>query len=231
MAGAIARANGVRGGGDMALRRDQIDVLLDDMEAAIRTRHRQDPRDPTLASDLVAQTRELLRKVDLEHHVRICDYVQQLILGMECPDDPAGALSGQSTLVRAASARGWVPDLGISLVDDPFDLDAYASDDAAVSAHQDPGCEEAPPATAEQGRRERERRLGAPPQANLRDGLTARQLATLDTMAAFGWTLEFVRRPMFMPAQPVAFDRNRQRFVVVDEDGVAAEDPDVQLRA
>jgi hypothetical protein len=214
----------------MTLRCEQIDVLLDNMEAATWIRHRQNPRDPTLARDLVAQTRALLRTVDLEHHVRICDHVQQLILGMECPDDPAGArLSGEPTFMHAASARAWVPDLGIPLVDDPFDLDAYPGDDDAPVAGEDDGEEGSPAAT--QRRRERERRLGVDSRASLRTGLTAKQLATLDTMALFGWTLEFVRRPMFLPLQPVAFDRNRQRFVVVDADGIAAEDPDVQLRA
>ena len=215
----------------MTLRCEQIDVLLDNMEAATWIRHRQNPRDPTLARDLVAQTRALLRTVDLEHHVRICDHVQQLILGMECPDDPAGArLSGEPTLMHAASARAWVPDLGIPLVDDPFDLDAYSGDDDAPVADS-ADSQESPPAAGEQRPRERERRLGADSRTSLRAGLTPRQLATLDTMALFGWTLEFVRRPMFQPPQPVAFDRNRQRFVVVDADGVAAEDPDVQLRA
>ncbi|SRR5690606_14718813 len=222
----------------MALLKEQIDALLESMEANARRRHRENPGDPALAQDLVAQTKALLRTVELEHHLHICDHVQHLLLTMDVDEraDDRVAVPPIMPIQHAATASGGVPELGIPLLDDPFDLDAYASD--APAANLAPAAEVAagsemtaaglptPPPVRD------ERRAGEPPdQAQLRAGLTAPQLATLDTMAVFGWTLEFVRRPMFLPPQPVAFDRNRQRFVVVDADGHAHEDPSVRIRA
>ena len=222
----------------MALLKEQIDALLESMETSARRRHRENPGDPALAQDLVAQTKALLRTVELEHHLHICDHVQHLLLTMDV-DERADDREPAPPVMRiqhAASACGGVPELGIPLLDDPFDLDAYACDVPAANLEPDgevaDGSEvteaglPAPPPVRD------ERRAGRrPDQAQLREGLTASQLATLDTMAVFGWTLEFVRRPMFLPPQPVAFDRNRQRFVVVDADGHAHEDPSVRIRA
>ncbi len=64
----------------------------------------------------------------------------------------------------------------------------------------------------------------------LKAGLTPRQLGTMATMEQFGWTLKFVRRPMFMPSIPVVFDRGRQRYAVIEEDGSINEDPGFKIR-
>lgn len=232
----------------MTLPREQIDVLLERMDAEARRRHRENPGDAALAQDLVAEARALLRTVALEHHLHICDHVQHLLLTLDGDDLPA-APAGEPpvpALQHAVSAQGGVTPLGIALVDDPFDLDAYdlgacdgdepgmdAFGDACAAACDescDPAGTAAQPEPAAATAMDRERRRSARP-TDLRDGLTPKQLATLDTMAQFGWTLEFVRRPMFMPPQPVAFDRNGQRFVVVDADGQAQEDPSVRIRA
>ncbi|HET7656041.1 MAG TPA: hypothetical protein VFK18_03490 [Luteimonas sp.] len=217
----------------MALLKEQIDALLESMEANARRRHRENPGDPALAQDLVAQTKALLRTVELEHHLHICDHVQHLLLTMDVDERAADRDAGpqQVRIEHAASAGGVVPQLGIPLVDDPFDLDAYACDAPAANGAAEADAVAEAEAPAPSPVRD-ERRADCPPsQAQLRAGLTAPQLATLDTMAVFGWTLEFVRRPMFLPPQPVAFDRNRQRFVVVDADGHAHEDPSVRIRA
>lgn len=77
----------------------------------------------------------------------------------------------------------------------------------------------------------RERRRDAPmdPEA-LREGLTAAQAKALETLEQFGWTLRFVRRPMFMDPVPVAFDRDGEKWVVIEPDGRLNEDPGFRIR-
>jgi len=77
----------------------------------------------------------------------------------------------------------------------------------------------------------RERRRGAPldPGA-LRDGLTPAQLKALLTLEQFGWTLKFVRRPMFLEPVPVAFDRDGEKWVVIEPDGRLDENPGFNIR-
>jgi hypothetical protein len=209
----------------MTLQRDQIDVLLDNLERTARSRYRDNPDDPTLSRDIVDQTRALLRTVELDHHLHICDYAQHLLLTIG-QDAPAPE---QPAIMHAVSAHGEVANLGIPLLDDPFDLDAYLSGEADQDTCADV---DAAGSREEQiARDERRRAAAAADAAELRRGLSAQQLATLDTMALFGWKLEFVRRPMFQPPVPVALDRNRQRFVVVAPDGSAGEDPEVRIRA
>lgn len=64
----------------------------------------------------------------------------------------------------------------------------------------------------------------------LRAGLSPQQVATLDTMKAFGWELRFVRRKLFQPPIPVVFDRRRERFAVVEIDGNINESPGFRIR-
>lgn len=77
----------------------------------------------------------------------------------------------------------------------------------------------------------RERRRGAPldPDA-LREGLTPAQLKALVTLEQFGWTLKFVRRPMFLDPVPVAFDRKGEKWVVIEPDGSLNEEPGFKIR-
>ena len=77
--------------------------------------------------------------------------------------------------------------------------------------------------------RERRRSGDLDPQA-LREGLTAAQAKALQTLEQFGWTLKFVRRPMFMDPVPVAFDRNGEKWVVIEADGSLNENPGFKLR-
>lgn len=80
-----------------------------------------------------------------------------------------------------------------------------------------------------------ERRRQTEPEraAALRRGLTAAQLATLQTLEGFHWRLEFVRRPLFRHPLPVVFDRSRSRhrFVVIEPDGGINETPLVRVRS
>lgn len=76
---------------------------------------------------------------------------------------------------------------------------------------------------------DRERRKqGA--QAALRGGLAPQQLATLRTLQEFGWTLRFVRRPMFLDPVPIVFSADGARFLVLEPDGSINEDPGFKLR-
>jgi hypothetical protein len=229
----------------MTLQRAQIDVLLGDLEATAWRRHRADPADPTLSRDIVHQARALLRVAALDEHLHICDCAQHLLLriGGDAEHEaaqPAAASPAGAIQHAVQPTRERVPDLGIALVDDPFDLDAYAPADvpaepadAAVGAGTVAvTMVPAPyPVRVIAPVRDAERRgAGDADLRALRRGLTAQQLQTLDTMSHFGWTLCFVRRPMFQPPVPVAFDRNRERFVVVEADGSIDDTPELRIR-
>lgn len=77
-----------------------------------------------------------------------------------------------------------------------------------------------------------ERRKGAPKMddATLLAGLTPEQQATIHTMETFHWRLNFVRRPLFKTPVPVLFNREGDRYVVVNEDGTIDENPALKLR-
>lgn len=77
-----------------------------------------------------------------------------------------------------------------------------------------------------------ERRKGAPKMddATLLAGLTPEQQATIHTMETFHWRLKFVRRPLFKIPIPVLFNREGDRYVVVNEDGTIDEQPVLKLR-
>ena len=77
-----------------------------------------------------------------------------------------------------------------------------------------------------------ERRKGAPKMddATLLAGLTPEQQATIHTMETFHWRLKFVRRPLFKIPVPVLFNREGDRYVVVNEDGTIDETPALKLR-
>ena len=76
-----------------------------------------------------------------------------------------------------------------------------------------------------------ERRKGAPKMddATLLAGLTPEQQATIHTMETFHWRLKFVRRPLFKIPVPVLFNREGDRYVVVNEDGTIDETPALKL--
>jgi len=64
----------------------------------------------------------------------------------------------------------------------------------------------------------------------LRKGLTPAQLDALGTLEHFGWTLRFVRRPMFLDPIPVLFHRDGKRFVVLEADGTLNENSGLVIR-
>lgn len=205
----------------MTLQREQIDAVLDDIATSAMQRVRADPDDSAVSQQVVERTRQLLREVSIEHHLHICDTAQHLLLtlGLDDDDEDEGEMPPPNVLDDPA-------DVSLELLDDPFDVDAFVSGDAREDAGEAAATDCAPVAV-EQDRRGQ---VDAAGEAALRRGLTDKQLATLDTMSHFGWALRFVRRPMFLPPVPVAFDRNRQRYVVVEPDGSVDEDPGLQIR-
>lgn len=66
--------------------------------------------------------------------------------------------------------------------------------------------------------------------AGLRAGLNRAQLDALATLEQLGWTLRFVRRPLFQQPIPVVFRRDGGKFVVIESDGSLNETPDFQIR-
>ena len=80
-------------------------------------------------------------------------------------------------------------------------------------------------------RPERRHIAGKPAPEQLREGLTAPQLVTLEALEIFRWRLAFVRRPLFQPPLPVLFDQDDTRHVVIREDGTLDEEPALKLRA
>lgn len=64
----------------------------------------------------------------------------------------------------------------------------------------------------------------------LRAGLTRQQLDALATLEQFGWTLRFVRRPMFLDPIPVVFRADGEQFIVLEADGSLNENPGFKIR-
>ncbi len=66
--------------------------------------------------------------------------------------------------------------------------------------------------------------------ARLRALLNEDQLMTLVELEQFGWSLKFVRRPLFQPSVPVVIDADRKRYAVLEADGTLNEHPAFSIR-
>ncbi len=76
-----------------------------------------------------------------------------------------------------------------------------------------------------------ERRRAPPPDtASLRAGLTPEQDRAIATLEQLGWSLRFVRRPLFRDPVPVLFERNGERWIAVEGDGRLDENPAFAIR-
>lgn len=64
----------------------------------------------------------------------------------------------------------------------------------------------------------------------LRAELNEAQRETLDILERYGWSLKFVRRPLFQPSVPVVFDADRHAFGVLEADGRLNEHPPFEIR-
>lgn len=78
---------------------------------------------------------------------------------------------------------------------------------------------------------QRERRTGQPPvPPDIGSHLTDLQRAALARVESFGWSVEFVRRPLFQDPVVVLTDPTRDRHVVLIEDGSLDYDHDLTIR-
>jgi hypothetical protein len=66
--------------------------------------------------------------------------------------------------------------------------------------------------------------------ARLRALLNEDQRMTLTELEQFGWSLKFVRRPLFQPSIPVVIDADRKRYAVLEADGSLNETPGFTIR-
>ncbi len=65
---------------------------------------------------------------------------------------------------------------------------------------------------------------------NLGNFLNESQMLALHSLESFGWSLWFVRRPMFMPAVVVVANSESTQHAVLEEDGSVNLKPQIHLR-
>ena len=61
--------------------------------------------------------------------------------------------------------------------------------------------------------------------------LTVEQLRGLQQMESFGWSLAFVRRPLFQTPVAILYSADTQRYALLTEDGEIEYNPDLMIRA
>lgn len=78
---------------------------------------------------------------------------------------------------------------------------------------------------------DRERRKAPPPPSRVLERLlNPAQIDTLRNLEAFGWTLKYVRKPLFQSAVPIVIDKEHKTYAVIDEDGSINENPSFTIR-
>ena len=78
----------------------------------------------------------------------------------------------------------------------------------------------------------KERRGGmAPIPEKLEEVLNDAQLLSLNKLEGFGWSLEFVRRPLFQEVVPVLFHPDTKKYGILSDDGTLNAQPEIQLRS
>jgi len=65
---------------------------------------------------------------------------------------------------------------------------------------------------------------------NIKDHLNADQLARLTTIERFGWTLKYIRRPLFMDCVVVVMSPDGSSIGVLEKDGRLNLEPDIETR-
>ncbi len=65
---------------------------------------------------------------------------------------------------------------------------------------------------------------------NLLQLLNQLQILALRQIEQFGWSLKFVRRPMFQSPVPVIMDGHGTKIGVLEEDGRINMEPDIKVR-
>lgn len=230
----------------MTLNRGEIDILIGSLEAESWRRFHVGRDDPELLHDIVGRTRALLRVSHIELHMYICDQTQRLLysLGQAARKGEGETVAVTAGRVPTVDANNEAkPDWVRNLVADQFEMNIYdlvrageacdavadkTADKAAGNGVAQSGRDAGTVGSVQEG--ERRHRKGKPGVYALHEGLSSKQLATLETMEYFGWTLEFVRRPLFHPPIPVAFDRNQKSYAAIEVDGSFREDANFRIR-
>jgi hypothetical protein len=70
----------------------------------------------------------------------------------------------------------------------------------------------------------------SPIPANLKNALNKEQLFMLNKMEGFGWTLNFVRRPLFQDVVPVLVHNDSGQQGVLEDDGTLNTRLDIKIR-
>jgi hypothetical protein len=83
---------------------------------------------------------------------------------------------------------------------------------------------------ANMSRKERRAPAANSDQQRLRSGLTPEQIATIQTLEHFRWTLRFVRRPLFREPVPVMVHPDGERLAAIEADGSINEHSGIELR-
>lgn len=65
---------------------------------------------------------------------------------------------------------------------------------------------------------------------NIKEYLNDDQLMALTRIESFGWTLEFIRRPLFQEPTPVVFGPGKVEIGVLLKDGTIDKDPKIFVR-
>ncbi len=78
-------------------------------------------------------------------------------------------------------------------------------------------------------RKERRKGMHSIPNS-LESYLNPAQIDTLYEVARFGWELHYVRRPLFMEPVPILYNRNMDKYAVMDIDGCLNRTLSVALR-
>ena len=65
---------------------------------------------------------------------------------------------------------------------------------------------------------------------NLKEILNEAQLLSLNKLEGFGWSLEFIRRPLFQEIVPVLFHPDTRTVATLTDDGTLNTRPDIQVR-
>lgn len=77
----------------------------------------------------------------------------------------------------------------------------------------------------------KEKRKGVKPVPDdINDYLNNAQLVELNIMAAFGWRLEYIRRPLFQEPVVVMANENGGSIGILEEDGHLNLEPNIAMR-
>jgi len=76
-----------------------------------------------------------------------------------------------------------------------------------------------------------EHRIGQEPiPEDIKSRLSDAQIGSLARLQGFGWSIKFVRRPLFQEEVVVLVDPSGERHAILHEDGHIEQNPDITIR-